>query len=173
MSTEMPQQRTFWEQLEARVAASPDAPMLIDERDAQLSYAEYRAAALRCAGGLRALGIEPGSRVSFQLPTRIDSIVLMGALARLGAIQNPIVPIYREREISFCLEETRAEFLCFPREAGRVDYPKLVADMPQEVTLIPCLPDLPDGDPDTLPPPPTDANAVRWIYYTSGTTYRP
>ena len=169
MSAETPDSRTFWERLERRVAATPDAPMLIDEHDQRLSYAEYREAALRSAAGLLALGVEPDSRISFQLPTRVGSIVLMGALARLGAIQNPIVPIYREREITFCLEETRADFLCFSREAGRVDYEALGGN----VTLLPCLPELPDGDPATLPPPPTDAEAIRWIYYTSGTTSRP
>ena len=173
MSAEIPVPRTFWEQLEERVAATPDAPMLTGEDDAQLSFADYREATLRCAAGLLALGVTPGSRVSLQLPTRVDSIVLMGALARLGAVQNPIVPIYREREIAFCLEETGASFLCFPREAGRIDYPKLVADLDHTPKLIPCLPDLPAGDPATLPPPPTDAEAVRWIYYTSGTTSRP
>src|SRR5207302_10607577 len=33
--------------------------------------------------------------------------------------------------------------------------------------------DLPAGDPASLPPPPADADAVRWIFYTSGTTADP
>ena len=36
------------------------------------------------------LGIGPGSRVSWQLPTRAESVILSMGLARLGAIQNPV-----------------------------------------------------------------------------------
>ena len=32
---------------------------------------------------------------------------------------------------------------------------------------------LPEGDPSTLPAPPTDGDAVRWLYSTSGTTAAP
>ena len=32
---------------------------------------------------------------------------------------------------------------------------------------------LPEGDPASLPPPPTDGDEVRWIYFTSGTTSDP
>jgi acyl-coenzyme A synthetase/AMP-(fatty) acid ligase len=32
---------------------------------------------------------------------------------------------------------------------------------------------LPDGDPATLPPAPTDPHAVKWLYSTSGTTSEP
>ncbi|MEZ5179969.1 MAG: class I adenylate-forming enzyme family protein [Acidimicrobiales bacterium] len=33
--------------------------------------------------------------------------------------------------------------------------------------------DLPDGDPASLPPAPTDGDEVRWVYFTSGTTSDP
>lgn len=164
---------TFWELLERRVEATPEALMLIDEHDNELSYRGYRDAAERAAAGLLRLGVRSGSRVSLQLPTRIDTTVLMGGLARLGAIQNPIVPIYRESEVSFCLEETRADFLCVPRESDTIDYAALRDQLPQPLQRLPPLSDLPRGDLSALPPPPADDEVVRWIYYTSGTTSRP
>lgn len=169
----MPGARTFWELLLLRVEATPDAIMLIDEHGEQISFADYRAAAERAAAGLLAVGVGAGSRVSFQLPTRIGTVVLMGALARLGAVQNPIVPVYREREVAFCLDETRAELLIVPSGAARVDYAAVRAQTAQPFSLLTALPGLPDGDPASLPAPPADADAVRWIYYTSGTTSRP
>jgi acyl-CoA synthetase (AMP-forming)/AMP-acid ligase II len=169
----MPEVGTFWELLSRRVEATPDASMLLDEYGERMSFAAYQEASESTAAGLLALGVAPGSRVSYQLPTRIGTIVLMGALARLGAIQNPIVPAYRESEVGFCLEETRAEFLCIPAVPGSIDYEAVCGITDPMIELIPCLPQLPTGDPATLPPPPAEPNAVRWIYYTSGTTSRP
>ncbi|MFO0687916.1 MAG: AMP-binding protein [Myxococcota bacterium] len=172
----IPEPRTFWELLERRVGESPDALMLIDEHDERISFAAYHEAALRTAAGLHAAGIGPGSRVSFQLPTRVATVVLMGALARLGAVQNPIVPVYRESETAFCLEETRAEILIAPASGWRLDEADLRARVAHPFRCLRVEPDparLPVGDPTRLPPPPREADAVRWIYYTSGTTSRP
>ena len=60
------------------------------------------------------MGITTGSVVSWQLPTRIDTVVLSIALARLGAVQNPIIHLYREREVGFALRQTGAELFVIP-----------------------------------------------------------
>ncbi len=72
--TKMLEARTFWRLLERRVEATPSAVMLIDEQDEQITYLEYREAVERAASGLQRLGVSPGSRVSFQLPTRIGTL---------------------------------------------------------------------------------------------------
>lgn len=181
----IPAPRTFWELCLRRVEATPQALMLIDEHDAEIRFADYHDAVLRAAAKLVALGVGPGSRVSFQLPTRIETVVLMGALARLGAIQNPIVPIYRESEAAWCLEETGADFLVTPESGWRLDEAPLRARVAQPFVRIPW--DMEgEGRPESargaeaparaaqaLPAPPGDPDAVRWIYYTSGTTSRP
>lgn len=176
----LPEPKTFWQLLEDRAAATPDALMLIDEHDAEIRFAEYRDAAVRVAAALSALGIAPGSRVSYQLPTRISTVVLMGALARLGAIQNPIVPVYRESEAGFCLAETRADFLLVPRDGWRLEEATLRGRAGRPFELLRVAVERSDGgigDPvageRALPSPPVDPDAVRWIYYTSGTTSRP
>ena len=48
----------------------------------------------------------PATNVSWQLPTWTESAVLVGALCRLGAMQNPMLPIYRYREVSFIAKQT-------------------------------------------------------------------
>ena len=100
----------------------------------------------------------------------------MGALARLGAVQNPIVPIYREREVAFCLNETRAEWLLVARGARPLDEAVMRAGVaaglsPARVSARPLRPAR--GRPGRLPPRPPTATTVRWIYYTSGTTSAP
>jgi acyl-CoA synthetase (AMP-forming)/AMP-acid ligase II len=164
---------TFWDLLDRRVEATPTAMMLIDGCGQEITYAAYREAAERAATGLFGLGVRPGSRVALQLPTRVDTIVLMGALARLGAIQSPLVPAFRETEVAFCLDETQAEFLCVPAEADAVDYEGLCESSGRDVHLLRCGPTQPEGDPSILPAAPVEGDAIRWVYYTSGTTSRP
>ncbi len=170
----------LWPLLEARAAATPDALFALDERERTLSFAQYRDAALRCAAGLTSLGIARETPVSWQLPTRIDALVLTAALARLGAVQNPILPILREREVGFIARQIGAQHLFVPRVFRGFDHEamarKVASGLPD--LTVHCADDgLPDGDPASLPPAPgiTDpATApVRWILYSSGTTADP
>jgi cyclohexanecarboxylate-CoA ligase len=85
--------RTLWELVERRAQESPDALFLTDEGKRTMSFAEYRAAAERAAAGLAAMGIGEDTAVTWQLPTWIESFVLVAALSRLGAVQNPVMPI--------------------------------------------------------------------------------
>ncbi|HAM01900.1 MAG TPA: cyclohexanecarboxylate-CoA ligase, partial [Acidimicrobiaceae bacterium] len=82
-----------WELVERRAAATPDRRMLLDEADRVVTFAGFRDRCERVAAGLHALGIGPGTPVSWQLPSRIETVVLSMALARLGAVQNPILHI--------------------------------------------------------------------------------
>ena len=54
--------------------------------------------------------------VSWQLPTTIEAVVLLVALARIGAVQNPLIPILREREVSFITQQVGTELLIVPEE---------------------------------------------------------
>jgi len=167
--------QTFWEIVERRVAETPDAPMLLDEHDRQLTFSEYRLASERAAAGLAELGVGPGARVSYQLPTRLETTVLMGGLARLGAIQNPLVPMYRDTEIAFCLSQTNAEHFITPGMLRGVDFREIAARATRDLSLRVhhFAPELPEGDASRLAPPPPSGDDVRWIYYTSGTTGDP
>ncbi len=129
------------------------------------------------AAGLQALGIGEGTAVTWVLPTRIETVVLSFALSRLQAIQNPIIHIYRHREVGFCVAQTGAQFVFTPGEWGGFDYAAMAAeisaDLPDPPRVIDGYHELPHGDPSTLPPPPSDGDTVRWLYYTSGTTSDP
>jgi acyl-CoA synthetase (AMP-forming)/AMP-acid ligase II len=171
----------FWPLLERRVAATPDALFSVDDRDRRLTFAEYRAAALRCAAGLAERGVREGSAVSWMLPTWTESLVLVAALARLGARQNPILPIYRGREVSFVVRQSRAEWLLVPRVFRGFDYEAMAREVAQrgslEVLVVEPDGSLPAGR-ESAPPPPPPAFApadapIRWLFYTSGTTAEP
>lgn len=166
---------TLWDHVVARAEATPDDQMLVDESGRTMTFAQYRDAVERAAAGLADQGVGPGDRVSWQLPTWIESVVLVGALCRLGATQNPILPIYRAKELGFVIRQTDAKLLVVPTEWRGVDF-KAMAEGIVEGTATEVLTSdraLPEGDRSTLPDPPTSGDDVRWLFYTSGTTADP
>src|SRR4051812_18296653 len=169
---------TVWELIRRRGEASPDHPMLIDAADRWVTFGEFAARTERVAAGLHARGIGPGTTVTWQLPTRIESVLVAMALARLGTVQNPIIHLYREREVGAVLRQSRPQFFLVPGTWKDRDFEamakSLVAELPDQCEVITLQDDdVPEGDPSTLPPPPADGDDVRWVYYTSGTTSDP
>ena len=166
---------TVWTVIEDRASATPDREMLVDEHGRSLTFEQFRAAAERAAAGLSALGIGPGTRVVWQLTTRIETLVVTAAICRLGAVQIPVLPIYRGRELAFVLGQTQASFVLAAPRWRDIDLASLASSAAAEsgASLVVLDGDLPDGDPSTLPPPPASDQEVRWIFYTSGTTADP
>ena len=117
--------RSVWELIERRSVATPERIMLIDG-DRATTFAQYRVLCERAAAGLHELGVSTGTNVSWQLPTWTESAVLVGALCRLGAIQNPMLPIYRYREVSFIVKQTKCKLLIMPLMWNKFDYAVLV-----------------------------------------------
>ncbi len=182
MTVETPSPTSFWSLLEHRIAQTPDRPMLIDSADGRIvTFAEFRDQAERVAAGFAAMGVREGTPVTWVLPTRIETVVASFALSRLGAVQNPIIHIYREKEVGFCIRQTAAELVLVPGTWAGFDYTEMVKNCTADAANTPKIVEvydlLPDGDPSTLPPVATDVAAadapVRWIYYTSGTTSDP
>jgi acyl-CoA synthetase (AMP-forming)/AMP-acid ligase II len=166
---------SVWELIEQRAAATPDRVMLLDG-DRTTTFAQYKTMVERAAAGLHALGIGAGDHVSWQLPTWTESAALVGALCRLGAIQNPMLPIYRYREVSFIAKQTSCKLLITPSTWNNFDYAALAEQVAGETDGMHTLVAdhwNPDGDPATLPAFESDSDPVRWIFYTSGTTAEP
>lgn len=183
----------LWELIEARVASTPDREMLVDDSGQRMTFREFRDRAEEMAAGFAAepYGLREDDVVSWQLPTWIDSVVLAAALSRIGIIQNPIIPIYREREVGFCSRQARSRLLIVPGEWMGFDFGQMAREIsashaapdgdgkPQDMDVLVATPgNFPKGDPASLPPlpvPPEDGEALpmRWLLYTSGTTADP
>ncbi len=170
---------TIWELMDRRALLTPDDPALLDADDRRVTFGGLKEWSERVAAGLAGLGVGEATAVSVQLPTRMETVVLSLALARLGAVQNPILHLYRERELGAVLRRmTPAVYAC-PGSWGGVDYPALVSavvgDLPSPPIVLTAYDSLPEGDVTSLPPPPEPASAdeVRWVYFTSGTTSEP
>ena len=114
----------------------------------------------------------PGAKQS------VESVLVAMALARLGAVQNPIIHLYREREVGAVLRQSTPEFYVVPGQWKDRDFGAMAKALAAELPTPPEIvvvqdEDVPGGDPSSLAAPPTDGDAVRWIYYTSGTTSEP
>lgn len=153
----------------------------------RLSFREIDDLATRVAGALAARGVRPGEVVSSILPNRAEAVVLSFAVNRLGAVLNPIVPIYGGREIGFILGQAESAAVVVPDRFRGVDFPALVArlrpDLPalREVLVVgessppgtTRFADLLEPIAVRLPPHGADPTAVSVILYTSGTTADP
>ncbi len=151
----------------ARWAARQPRKTAIVDGSRRLTYAELDALIGRVAAGLAACGVGSGDVVSSQLPNVLESALLCFATNRLGAIHNPIVPIYGAREIRFILAEAHSVVFVAPEPAlGR----RLQLDL-ASLRHVLAAEDLPQDDP--LVPAAVDPDEVAVILYTSGTTADP
>ena len=170
--------------LRASAARAPGATAVVD-RDRRVTYGALDAAADRAAALLAGLGVGRGDVVSFQLPNWLEAAVLFHATARVGAISNPIVPIYRRREVGFILQEARSRVLVIPESFRGFDYRAMVAELRDDLpdlghvleageggSFDAALAAVPDAD---ATPPPTDraGSDPVLLLYTSGTESRP
>jgi cyclohexanecarboxylate-CoA ligase len=179
-------QLPLWELITWRADLTPDAILAVDETGADITFSTYKERCERVAAALAGQGVAPGVPVAWMLPTWIEALVLAGGLARLGALQVPLLPILRERELGFILSQSKAVHLLVPGVWRGFDYPAmanavteaLAPDGRTRVGVTVVDRDLPDGDTATLPSWESVRAAggddpVRWVFFTSGTTAHP
>lgn len=162
---------TLWDLLVRRADRTPDRPVLLQD-DRTVTFGALREGAERAAAGLYGMGVRPGTVVAWQLPTRVETAVLTFALARLGAVQTPLIPFLRDREVGYALRESGAEYFAVPGTWRGFDHTGMARRLGAK-GVFEAYDDLPDGDPSVLPAPPAEGTGVRWIYWTSGTTSDP
>lgn len=172
--------------LEERRREIPGRLFLIDGAD-RLTFAEFADRAQRVAAGLLELGIAPGDVVSWQLPSWWEAAAVAVAVDWIGAISNPIIPIYREREVSFIAAQAGTRALIVPGTFRNFDYRELAEDVRRRspsVEHVVVVRDRPGegmrsfdgllGSARPLTPPVArDPYAVAMLFYTSGTTADP
>ena len=184
--------RTITDFLDGAATRTPDKTAAIDPRR-QVSYRQLQAETDRCALGLLELGVKPGDVVSFQLPNWIEFLVLHFAATRIGAVSNPLIPIYRGREVGFMVGFAESKPFVVPREFRKFDYPAMADRFRptwpalQHVLVVDVQPgdtnpsresfmDAPweeRRDPAELATVRPDPNDVTLLMFTSGTTGEP
>ena len=172
--------RTLWELMERRVDSTPDALMAVDEDMRTLTFAEFWAEAELAAAGLAAVGVDRGDVVTWQLPTWIESLVLVAALSRLGVEQNPVLPTYRRRELDHITAQAGTSLLVTPSTWRGFDHEALATEVARAqggMRVLVADRALPQGDPTSLPSlddvDPVGDQPTSWLFATSGTTAEP
>jgi cyclohexanecarboxylate-CoA ligase len=77
--------------------------------------------------GLLDIGARPGDTISYQMPNWAETVLIALATLRIGAICNPIVSIYRSREVSFLLNDARSRFVFMPQTYRGFGYADMIA----------------------------------------------
>ena len=101
-----------------------------------VSYNQLWRYARRIAIGLAELGIEKGEVVSYQLPNWWEFTALHLACLHIGAITNPVMPIFRQRELSFMLDYAESKVFIAPKTFRNYDHQAMIEE------LRPALPKL-------------------------------
>ena len=175
---------TYWTLIADAARRGSDRALLADDHGRSLTARQFHDAACATAAAFAERGIGAGTVVSWQLPTTLETTVVMAALARLGAVQNPIIPILREHEVGFITAQLSSEFLVVPEFWHGFDYGGLARALASDggfevITVDLATPPvagelrLPTASADSLTTPPESASDPRWIYYSSGTTAAP
>jgi cyclohexanecarboxylate-CoA ligase/acyl-CoA synthetase len=182
------------ESLDHWASVQPDR-IAVSDGYGTLTWAQLRGQAYRLAARLKGFGIEQGDRVQMQTPSWNEFVVVYVALARIGAVLVPTMPIYRWDEVTYAINHAEAKISVVCGEYRRFDYLGMVRDIrancpslehvitirvdeagPGEHRFEDLIgadgsgEDVP-GD-DVLGPRP-DADAPHCIIYTSGTESRP
>ncbi|WP_042347225.1 AMP-binding protein [Bacillus massiliigorillae] len=127
--------RTIIDYLNDAIHSYPDKLAIIDWKS-RYTYRELGKLVNRVALGLLQIGISKDDVVSFQLPNWNEFIILHYAVTRIGAISNPLIPIYREREIGYMVSMAESKMIVVPDTFRGFDYPAMIDKlMPQWTTV--------------------------------------
>ncbi len=127
--------------LDEALGLHPDKTVIVahrSDRDAvrRFTYLELADMVARAAGALRAMGVERGDVVSVQLPNWWEFVVTAFACGRIGAVVNPLMPIFRERELRYMLEFAQSKVLIVPRLYRGFDHAAMATGLRAELPAL-------------------------------------
>lgn len=184
-------ERTINDALDHCLARCPDKVALTalqveSGATTRLTYRQLAARAGCIAAGLARLGVGAGDVVSCQLPNWWEFTTLYLACSRLGAVLNPLMPILRERELSFMLRHACSKVAVIPKRFRGFDYEAMFDGLRQALPDLQHVVVIGGAGPTTFETLLADAGAQDWttghrpgpdditqLIYTSGTTGEP
>ena len=103
------------------------------ELPARLTYRQLSNMVGRAAAALRAMGVARGDVVSVQLPNWWEFVVTTLACGRIGAVMNPLMHIFRERELGYMLDFAQSKVLIVPKLFRGFDFSVMAASLQEQL----------------------------------------
>ena len=133
--------RVITDYLDRWVAEKPGEAAIIAHREesasgTRLTWRELAQSAAAIAGALAAHGIVRGDVVSFQLPNWWEFAAVHLACVRLGAVSNPLMPIFRRRELSFMVAHAESKVFIAPTRFRCFDHGALALELAREIPSL-------------------------------------
>lgn len=166
----------------------PDEIVFV-QGDRTITFGQFDELVDRLAAAITDAGVRQGEVVSWQLPNWIEAALVHHATLRVGAVSNPIIPIYREREVSFILREARSRLFFVPATYRRFDFTTFAAGLADTIDTLEQVVLVGDGsspldgqttftrflerDSGGVPSVERTADDIALLLYTSGTTADP
>ncbi len=151
-----------WLRLRARV--TPRAPAVVMATETW-TFARWDEQVERAAWGLWAWGVRPGTRVAFWRLSRPQALVLVWAVARVGAVLVPLHDRWTARELESGLRLTGPRLVVIPEDASWPGAGKT------QVLPWSALLDRGQRSGESFPPQPP--RGLQGVVFTSGSTGEP
>lgn len=119
-----------------KASSRPDDTALLFDSGVRLTYLEAWQQANTMAAYMQRLGVKAGGTLTFQLPNIPETVPLAIAASLCGLIINPVVPIYRGKELGFILSDAKTEILFIPHQIRGFDYVEMINQLRPS---LPCL----------------------------------
>ena len=132
-------------------AVNPNKEAVVDRKGKRrITYGELDVLSNQAANLLIDAGVEPGDVVAVQLPNCIEAAVLGVAISKVGAIINPMMTLYREKELKHMLGTTRTKVIFTPGFYRKCSHRDLLAGVSAELDheLQTIVIDVPENDAD-------------------------
>ncbi len=156
--------------------------------DTVVSYSSILSDAEALAAALWDRGLRPGDSIAFQLPNWEEAAVINLAACRIGVVCAPLMPIYRDAELAFMINDSNCKAVFIPSLFRAFDfgemYQRLEAQLVNQPLIITVRGNpgeggvrydefMAAGKGRSIAWPCVDSKAVKLLLYTSGTTGRP
>jgi acyl-coenzyme A synthetase/AMP-(fatty) acid ligase len=124
--------------LYSRLRQFPGNPAVVDGEQ-RLSNGELAARSERLAGALLAAGVEQGDVVSWQVPNWWEALAIALAVWRIGAVNNPVLMIYREHELRQIFADLSPEVVIAPASFRGFRHQEMLDSVLEEIGHEPAL----------------------------------
>ena len=107
--------------------------LIVRHQNVRWTYGDLKREVDAFAGGLLALGLEPGDRVGIWSPNNSEWVVAQYATAKAGLILVNINPAYRVSELEYALNKVGAKALILASSFKSSDYVAMLRELAPEI----------------------------------------